>query len=157
MPRHSYKKISVKKDKVYNSLEIAKLINFLMIDGKKSVAEKIVYKALEEIKKQGNDPLKTLHQAIDNISPIHEVKPRRLGGASYLVPIEVRRERRLFLALNWIIEAARSRSNKEFKSFDKKLLIEIIEASKNQGQAVAKKLQTEKLAEANKAFAHLKW
>jgi len=98
-----------------------------------------------------------LRQAIDNVSPLHEVKPRRLGGASYLVPIEVRRERKLFLALNWLIEAARSKSNKEYHSFDKKLLTEILEAAKNQGNAVAKKLQTEKLAEANKAFSHLKW
>jgi len=157
MPRHSYKKIKNKPDQLYQSLEVSKLINYLMIDGKKSVAEGIVYQVLEEIKKQGQEPLKILRQAIDNVSPLHEVKPRRLGGASYLVPIEVRRERKLFLALNWIIEAAKSRSNKEFHSFDKKLLTEILEAAKNQGNAVAKKLQTEKLAEANRAFAHLKW
>jgi len=157
MPRHSYKKIKNKPDQLYKSLEVSKLINYLMIDGKKSVAEGIVYQVLEEIKKQGQEPLKILRQAIDNVSPLHEVKPRRLGGASYLVPIEVRRERKLFLALNWIIEAAKSRSNKEFHSFDKKLLTEILEAAKNQGNAVAKKLQTEKLAEANRAFAHLKW
>lgn len=157
MPRHKYKRIKVKSDKVYNSIEVAKLINYLMIDGEKTVTEKIVYTTLEEIKKQGLDPLKTLHQAIDNTSPNFEVKPRRLGGASYLVPIEVRSERKLFLALNWIIEAARSRSNKEFHSFSKKLLAEIIEASKNQGQGVAKKQATEKLAETNKAFSHLKW
>lgn len=157
MPRHKYKRTKVKQDKVYHSIEVAKLINYLMIDGEKSVSEKVVYESLEEIKKQGLDPLKTLHLAIDNTSPNFEVKPRRLGGASYLVPIEVRPERRLFLALNWIIEAARSRSNKEFHDFSKKLLAEIIEASKNQGQGVAKKQATEKLAETNKAFSHLKW
>jgi len=157
MPRRKYKKIKIKLDKVYNSQEVAKLINYLMIDGQKAVAEKIVYNALDEIKKQGQDPLRTLHQAIGNTSPNFEVKPRRLGGASYLVPIEVRRERKLFLALNWIIEAARSRPNKEYHSFSKKLLAEIVEAAKNQGQGVAKKLQTEKLAETNKAFSHLKW
>lgn len=157
MPRHNYKKRPVKKDKLYNSLEVAKLINYLMINGKKSVAEGIIYKVMEELKKESDDPIKLLHLAIDNVSPIHEVKPRRLGGASYLVPIEVRRERKLKLALNWIIDAAKSRSNKEFHTFDKKLLVEIIEASKNQGQAVAKKQQTEKLADANKAFSHLKW
>ncbi|PIQ72937.1 30S ribosomal protein S7 [Candidatus Roizmanbacteria bacterium CG_4_10_14_0_2_um_filter_36_35] len=157
MPRRKYKKIKIKPDKVYNSQEVAKLISYLMIDGEKTVAEKIVYNALDEIKKQGQDPLRTLHQAIGNTSPSFEVKPRRLGGASYLVPIEVRRERKLFLALNWIIEAARSRPNKEYHSFSKKLLAEVTEASKNQGQGVAKKQATEKLAETNKAFSHLKW
>jgi small subunit ribosomal protein S7 len=157
MPRHSYKKRPVKKDKLFNSLEIAKLINYIMINGKKSVAEGIVYKVFAELKKQSDEPLKLLHQAIENVSPIHEVKPRRLGGASYLVPIEVRRERKLKLALNWIIDAAKARTNKEYHTFDKKLLVEIVEASKNQGAAVAKKLQTEKLADANKAFSHLKW
>jgi small subunit ribosomal protein S7 len=157
MPRHNYKKRVFKKDKLFNSIEVAKLINYLMINGKKSVAEGLVYKMIEELKKHSEDPLKLLHLAIENVSPIHEVKPRRLGGASYLVPIEVRRERKLKLALNWIIDAAKARANKEFHTFDQKLLIEIIEASKNQGAAVAKKAQTEKLADANKAFSHLKW
>ncbi|EKE13722.1 MAG: hypothetical protein ACD_12C00852G0005 [uncultured bacterium] len=157
MPRHNYKKRVFKKDKLFNSLEVAKLINYLMINGKKSVAEGLVYKMIEELKKQSEDPLKLLHLAIENVSPIHEVKARRLGGASYLVPIEVRRERKLKLALNWIIDAAKARANKEYHTFDKKLLVEIVEASKNQGAAVAKKAQTEKLADANKAFSHLKW
>ncbi len=157
MPRHSYKKRPFRKDKLFNSLEVAKLINYIMFNGKKSVAEGLVYKVIEELKKQSDDPLKMLHQAIENVSPIHEVKPRRLGGASYLVPIEVRRERKLKLALNWIIDAAKARPNKEFHTFDQKLLVEIVEASKNQGSAVAKKAQTEKLADANKAFSHLKW
>lgn len=157
MPRHSYKKRIFKKDKLFDSIEVAKLINYLMIDGKKSVAEGIVYKVMDELKKQSDEPLKLLHLAIENVSPIHEVKARRLGGASYLVPTEVRRERKLKLALNWIIDAAKARTNKEYHTFDKKLLVEIIEASKNQGAAIAKKLQTEKLAMANKAFSHLKW
>ncbi len=157
MPRHSYKKRVFKKDKQFNSLEIAKLINYIMINGKKSVAEGLIYKMIDDLKKQSDDPLKLLHLAIENVSPIHEVKPRRLGGASYLVPTEVRRERKLKLALNWIIDAARARTNKEFHTFDQKLVAEIVEASKNQGAAVAKKAQTEKLADANKAFSHLKW
>lgn len=157
MPRHSYKKTKVKTDKIYHSHEVAKLINYIMLDGEKSVAEKIVYDAFEELKKQNQDPLRILHQAIDNTSPNSEVKPRRLGGASYLVPIEVRRDRKLFLALNWIVQAAKSRSNKEFHNFYKKLLAELVEASNNQGQAVAKKQATERLAETNKAFSHLKW
>lgn len=157
MPRHSYKKRTVEEDPVYASFEVAKLINYLMKAGKRSVAQKIVYQVLAELKKENEDPLKILHQALSNVSPVYEVKPRRLGGASYLVPTEVRRDRRSFLALNWIINAATARPNKEYKSFYKKLLAEIVDASKNQGTAVAKKQQTEKLAESNKAFSHLKW
>jgi small subunit ribosomal protein S7 len=157
MPRHSYKKKIIRKDPVYKSYEVSKLVNYIMQDGKKSTAQKIVYDIFDELKKEGQDPLRILNQALDNVAPMYEVKPRRLGGASYLVPIEVRKERKIFLALNWIVNAARARSNKEFHTFEKKLLTELLEASKNQGQAVAKKLQTEKLAEANKAFSHLKW
>lgn len=157
MPRNQYKKLPTKPDPLYESIEVAKLINFTMRDGKKSVARRIVYEVMDELKKQGNDPLKVLQQAINNVAPMHEVKPKRLGGASYLVPIEVRRERRLFLALNWILNVALTKSNKEYHTFSKKLLSEITDASKNQGQAVNKKLQTEKLAEANRAFSHLKW
>lgn len=144
-------------DPVYDSYEVAKLVNYLMVDGKKSVAQKVVYQTLENLKSEENDSLLTLNKAITNVMPEREVRPRRLGGASYLVPTEIRRERRIYLALNWILEAAKSRSNKEFSSFADKLTVEIKEAAKNQGQAVAKKEQTEKLAEQNKAFSHLKW
>lgn len=157
MPRHSYKRQKVKTDNIYQSIEIAKLINYIIKDGKKSVAKSIVYGVMEMLKKDNSDPLKVLHLALSNVFPLHEVKPKRLGGASYLVPIDVRPERKLFLGLNWIIDAARARSNKEYHTFTEKLYAEIIEASKNQGQAVAKKAQTEKLADANKAFSHLKW
>lgn len=157
MPRHSYKKTKTQPDPLYNSLEVAKLINYVMLDGKKSVARSIVYKVMDFLKKENPDPLAVLNQAVHNVAPNFEVKPRRLGGASYLVPTEVRRERKLFLSLNWIIESARARPNKEFHTFEEKLFNEIREASKNQGQAVVKKAQTEKLADANKAFAHLKW
>lgn len=157
MPRHPYKKQKVKQDSVFDSYEVAKLINNLMIDGKKSIAQRIVYGVMERIKKESDDPLRVLHQAINNVAPTYEVRPRRLGGASYLVPIEVRKERRLYLALNWIIDAARAKSNKEYKTFDTKLYAEIMDAAKNQGQAVSKRQQTEKLADANKAFSHLKW
>lgn len=157
MPRHPYKKRQNEKDPVFQSLEVAKLINYVMKDGKKTVAEKIVYQVLEEIKNKKMDPLQTLHLAISNVAPNFEVKPRRLGGASYLVPIEVRQTRKLFLALKWIVDSASSRSNKEFHTFDKKLSSELLDAAKNLGPAVAKKAQTEKLAQANKAFAHLKW
>jgi len=157
MPRHQYKKNKAEVDRVYQSIEIAKLINYIMVDGKKTVAEKIVYDMIDELKKQNLDPIKTLNAAINNVAPLHEVKPKRLGGASYLVPIEVRRERRLYLSLNWIVNAAKTRSNKEFHLFSQKLVAEILDASKNQGTAVTKKAQTEKLAETNKAFSHLKW
>lgn len=156
MPRHPYKKTRAQIDPIYESIEVSKLINYIMLDGKKSVAEKIVYSVLEKAKKE-EEPLKLLHRAVGNVSPNFEVKPRRLGGASYLVPTEVRRERKLYLALNWIINAARARSQKEYKKFEDKLFAELVDAAKNQGQAVAKRQQTEKLAEANKAFAHLKW
>jgi len=157
MPRRPYKRIPTKVDPVSGNLEVAKLINYTMVDGKKSVARNIVYTIFEELTKQKQEPLKILHQAIQHVSPTYEVKSRRLGGASYLVPTEVRKNRRLFLALNWIIIAAKSRSNKEYHTFASKLMAELLDAAKNQGQAVNKKLQTEKLADANKAFAHLKW
>ncbi|OGK62006.1 30S ribosomal protein S7 [Candidatus Roizmanbacteria bacterium RIFOXYB2_FULL_38_10] len=157
MPRHQYKKLTVQPDPIYGSFEVAKLINFILRDGKKTTAEKIVYGVLERLKKEGQDAIKILNQAISNVSPNHEVKPKRLGGASYLVPIEVRKERKLFLSLNWIVTNARAKSNKEFHSFEEKLYTEIKDAAQNQGPSIAKKAQTEKLAEANKAFAHLKW
>lgn len=157
MPRRPYKKRATKIDPVFSNLEVAKLINYTMVDGKKSVARKIVYTIFDQLTRQQQDPLRILHQAIQHVSPTYEVKSRRLGGASYLVPIEVRKNRRMFLALNWIIIAAKTRSNKEYHTFADKLMAELLDASKNQGQAVNKKLQTEKLADANKAFAHLKW
>lgn len=157
MPRHPYKKRDVNPDPIYNSIEISKLINYIMVDGEKAVAERIVYDAMKDLQKVEDDALKTLYKALANVAPIVEVRPRRLGGASYLVPTEVRKERRLYLACNWIIDAAQTRSNKEFHTFKDKLVTEIKEAANNQGAAVSKRLQAEKLAEQNKAFAHLKW
>lgn len=157
MPRHPYKKRNAKNDPIYESLELSKLVNYIMNDGEKAVAQGIVYGVMEDIKATGEDPMKVLHKAINNVGPNVEVKPRRLGGASYLVPTEVKKERRIYLALHWIIEAAQAKSNKEFRSFRKKLLTEINDAAKGQGQAINKKAQAEKLAEQNKAFAHLKW
>lgn len=157
MPRHQYKKTEVLPDPVYGTLEVAKLIHYIMKDGKKSNAEVIVYNVLNRFKKEGKDPLQVLNQALLNVSPQHEVKPKRIGGASYLVPIEVRRERKMYLGLNWIVDASRARSNKEFHTFEEKLYTEIKDASQNLGQSVAKKAQTEKLADANRAFSHLKW
>jgi len=157
MPRHQYKRQSAQPDSIYNSYEVSKLINYIMKDGKKTVAEQLVYSMIERIKSEDKDPLVTLNKAISNVTPDKEVRPRRLGGASYLVPTDVREDRKMYLALNWIIDAARSRSNKEFHSFDLKLAEEIKEAAKRQGPAFAKRQQTEKLAAQNKAFSHLKW
>lgn len=157
MPRRPYKKRPIKLDTVYQSADVAKLVSYIMHDGKKTVAQKQVYRALDLIKKDHPDPLSTLKQALSNVAPTHEVRPRRVGGASYLVPTETRQARKVFLGFNWIVQAAQARSNKEFHTFDKKLAAEIIAAAGDEGEAVAKKKQVEKLAEANKAFAHFKW
>jgi len=157
MPRRPYKKTKTIPDLVYNNYQVAKLINYVMRDGKKSVAEQVVYKAFEIIKQKKLSPLQVLSTAIDNVAPSHEVKARRVGGASYLVPMDTPTSRKLFLSLNWIIEGANLRSNKEFHSFEEKLAVELMEAYEGKGKAVEKKNQIEKLAETNKAFAHFRW
>ncbi|MCX7996221.1 MAG: 30S ribosomal protein S7 [Patescibacteria group bacterium] len=158
MPRHAYKRLPVDNDPIYDSFEVAKLINYVMIDGKKNVARKCVYEAIKELAKETpDDPLKLLHKAIGSVQPTVEVRPRRIGGASYLVPVEVRKARKIYLALNWIIDAANARSNKEYRTFTAKLVAEIKDAANGLGAAIAKRQQVEKMAEANKAFSHLKW
>lgn len=157
MPRRGYKKNTTIDDPIYKSYEVAKLVNYVMVDGKKTVAQKQVHAALDAIKAKKLDPIDVLHRAVSNVAPAKEVRPRRVGGASYLVPVDTRQERKLFLALNWIVEAARSRSNKQFKTFGDKLHAELMDAYQNQGEAVNKRLQVEKLAAANKAFAHFSW
>lgn len=157
MPRRSYKRIKTVEDPVYGSFEVAKLVNYVMLDGKKAVAEKVVYETLQKLKEVDEDPVRALLRAINNVTPAMEVRPRRLGGASYMVPIEVRKSRKLFLALNWIVEGARARSNKEFKTFSDKLFAELKDAVNSAGSAYNKKLSVEKQADQNKAFAHLKW
>lgn len=157
MPRRGYKKRPVEPDLIYKNRDVGKLINYIMMDGKKTVAEKMVYSTFEMIKQQNLEPLAVLHKAVENVGPSHEVKPKRVGGASYLVPTETRQSRKLFLALHWIIDGATARPNKEYKTFDKKLFAELMDAYKGEGEAVNKKRQVEKLAEANKAFAHFRW
>ena len=157
MPRRPYKRIKTKPDFIYQSYEVSKLINYVMLDGKKSIAQKIVYSVMDMIKKKSSDPVAILQTSIENVAPDHEVKPKRVGGASYLVPIETRSSRKIFLALNWIINAAKARPTSEFKKFDQKLAAELLDASNGLGEAVNKKKQVEKLAEANKAFAHFRW
>lgn len=144
-------------DTLYKSDEVAKLITYVMRDGEKKVAESIIYRALAEMKKNKLNPLDALHKIIQNTAPQFEVKPKRVGGASYLVPIETRHQRKIYLAFNWIINAALARSSKEYKTFDKKLYAELMDAYQEQGEAVNKRKQVEKLAEANRAFAHFKW
>jgi small subunit ribosomal protein S7 len=137
---------------------IAKLINRSMYDGKKSVAEKQIYQALDIIQKQTNDdPINTFNTALDNIRPTMEVRPRRVGGAAYQVPMSVRGTRRDSLAIRWLVAAARSKSNSEFHTFGAKLASELMDAAKLEGGAVKKRLEVEKVAEANRAFAHFRW
>lgn len=144
-------------DKIYGNVMVAKLINRIMEDGKKSVAEKRVYNAFELIKSKEEDPMQVFERAIQNVGPKVEVKARRIGGANFQVPSEVRHDRRMALALRWIVEAARKRSNKEYHTFDEKLAAEVSAAANNEGEAIRKRDTTLKQAEANKAFAHFRW
>ncbi len=144
-------------DPIYNSRLITRFINKVMFDGKKTVAQRVVYQALETIEKSGKNPLQVFETALANVSPKMEVRPRRVGGASYQVPTEVRGDRREALAIRWLIEAAKKRPNKEFHSFSEKLAAEFLAASDNQGAAIKKKEDTLRMAEANKAFAHFRW
>ncbi|AAM25439.1 MULTISPECIES: 30S ribosomal protein S7 [Caldanaerobacter] len=156
MPRKGpVPKREVLPDPVYNSVKVAKLINKVMWDGKKSLAQKICYGAFDIIReKTGRDPLEVFEEALNNVMPVLEVRPRRVGGATYQVPMEVRPERRLSLGIRWIVEYARQRSG---KSMMEKLAAEIIDAANNTGGSVKKKEDTHRMAEANKAFAHYRW
>ncbi|MCU0761102.1 MAG: 30S ribosomal protein S7 [Steroidobacteraceae bacterium] len=145
-------------DPKFNSDMLAKFMNVVMKSGKKSAAERIIYGAIERITektgKQGGDALNVLSQALENVKPVVEVKSRRVGGATYQVPVEVRSTRRQTLAMRWVIEAARARSE---KSMAFRLAHELMEASENRGAAVRKREDTHRMAEANKAFAHYRW
>lgn len=156
MPRRGpVPKREPKPDLVYNDKLVTKLINKVMLDGKKSVAEWIVYSCFDEIKKRtGEDPLAVFHKAVENVRPQLEVRPRRVGGATYQVPIEVEPRRSLTLAIRWIVEAARS---KEGKAMYLKLADEIIDAYNETGAAMKKKEDLHRMAEANRAFAHYRW
>ncbi len=147
----------IKNDPLYNSRLITKIVNKVMYDGKKSIAQTLVYKALDQIEKTGKSPLQTLETAIANISPRMEVRPRRVGGASYQVPVEVRGDRKESLAIRWLIAGARAKGNKEFHTFWEKLAVEILDAAEGKGSAIKKKEDTLRAAEANKAFSHFRW
>ena len=145
-------------DPLYGSRLLHRFINRIMESGKKALAQRLVYKALDQVQQQSKqDPLKVFETAISNISPKMEVRPRRVGGASYMVPSEVRGDRKEALAIRWIIEAAKARSNKEYHSFGEKLAVELMDASQGTGGAVKKKDDIQKQAAANRAFAHFRW
>lgn len=153
--RHAAQKREIHPDPQYGDLVVSKFMNNLMISGKKSAAEAIVYGAFELIQKRTSiDPLKVFNDALDNVKPSVEVRSRRVGGATYQVPTEVRPERRLALALRWLIDSARSRRDKTMKE---RVASEIIDASNNRGGAVTKRENTHKMADANKAFSHYRW
>jgi len=156
--RHAkVQKRKIEPDVLYNNQSVAKLINYIMRDGKKTVAQAQVYKAFEILKEKGNDPMQVFEKALQNVGPKVELKARRVGGANYQVPIEVKHERRLALALRWIIEASRKRSNKEYHTYAEKLATELLDASQNLGEAIRRRDLTLRQAEANKAFAHFRW
>lgn len=156
MPRRgNVPKREILPDPVYNSVLVTKLVNSIMLDGKKGVAQKVVYEAFEIIEsKLGRNPLEVFTEALNNIMPTLEVKARRVGGATYQVPIEVRPERRQALGLRWLTGYARKRSEKTMKE---RLAAEIMDACNNLGASVKKREDTHKMAESNKAFAHYRW
>ena len=156
MPRKgNTPKREVLPDPVYGNIVVSKLINSIMLDGKKSTAQKIVYGAFDQIKAQtGEDPLDVFNKAMENIMPQLEVKARRVGGANYQVPIEVRPARRQTLGLRWLTQYTRARGE---KTMSERLAKELMDAANNTGASVKKKEDTHKMAEANKAFAHFRW
>lgn len=148
-------KRKVLADPKYHDKLVSKLVTKLLLQGKKSLAEKIVYDAFEILQKKGHeDPLKTFKQAIENIKPVLEVRSRRVGGATYQVPVEVRPDRRISLALRWIVLSTRDRSE---KSIEERLAMEILDALNNRGAAIKKREDVHKMAESNRAFAHYRW
>ena len=153
--RHRADKREVLPDPKFNDKILSKFMNYVMVDGKKSIAEKIVYGAFDRIEaKMKRDPVQMFHEALDNVMPTLEVRSRRVGGATYQVPVEVRAERKQALALRWLISAARARN--ETTMVDR-LSNELMDAAQNRGSAVKKREDTHKMAEANRAFAHYRW
>ena len=153
--RHSAEKREVLPDPRYGYQVLTKFMNSLMYDGKKSAAEKIIYGAFERIEKRsGQDPLKVFHEALDNVKPALEVRSRRVGGATYQVPVEVRFERAQALAIRWLIDSSRKRSE---TTMTDRLSSELMDAAGNRGGAVKKREDTHRMAEANRAFSHYRW
>ncbi|KAF0124848.1 MAG: rpsG [Methylocystaceae bacterium] len=153
--RHRAEKREVIEDAKFGDIVLTKFMNSIMYDGKKSVAEQIVYGALDQVEtKAKSDPLVVFKQALENVAPAIEVRSRRVGGATYQVPVEVRNERRQALAIRWIITAARARNDKTMVD---RLSAELLDASNNRGAAVKKREDTHRMAEANRAFSHYRW
>jgi len=145
-------------DPIYGSRLVARFINKIIHDGKKSIAQSLVYEALEEIKEASKqDPVAVFEKAILNVSPKMEVRPRRVGGASYQVPVEVRGDRKEALAIRWILSGAKSKPNKQFHTFGKKLAAELMDAANNTGIAIKKRDDVQKVAQSNRAFSHFRW
>jgi small subunit ribosomal protein S7 len=160
MSRKGQSKIrEVQPDTKYNSIIVTKLINRVMYAGNKNAAQKQVYAALDILKKESKseDIITTLEQSLDNLKPKVEVRPRRIGGAVYQVPTPVRGSRQSSLAIRWLVTSARKRPNKQFHTFSEKLAAELLAALNNEGASVTKRQEIERMAEANKAFAHLRW
>ena len=155
MRRRRPEKRKILKDPIYNDITVAKFVNYIMKDGKKSIAEKIFYDSLDMIKNKlkTSDPLETFKKALDNVGPILEVKSKRIGGATYQVPMEVSKDRRVALAMRWILIYSRGRKGKDMSS---KLAAELMAASNKEGSSIKKREDTHKMAEANKAFAHFR-
>ena len=148
-------KRSVLPDPKFKDQTIAKFVNMLMLDGKKSVAERVVYGALDQVvERTKGEPIEMLTKALENVRPMVEVKSRRVGGATYQVPVEVRADRRVALAMRWLVDAARKRGE---KSMDRRLAGEIMDAVENRGAAVKRREDVHRMAEANKAFSHYRW
>ena len=153
--RKAAPKRKILPDPKFGNLKVAKFMNQIMTDGKKSVAEKIIYGAFDEIaKKSDKEPVEVFEKALEEVGPMVEVKARRVGGATYQVPVEVKAKRAQALALRWIMDATRKRKN---KTMAEKLYAEILDASQNKGSAIKKREDTHKMAESNKAFAHFRW
>ncbi len=153
--RHRAEKREINPDPKFGDVVLSKFMNCLMVDGKKSVAERIVYGALERIEqKSGADPLALFHEALENVMPQVEVRSRRVGGATYQVPVEVRPDRKQTLAIRWLIAAARARSE---RTMVERLSGELLDAANNRGAAVKKREDTHRMAEANRAFSHYRW
>lgn len=158
MPRRGSVRIKeVEPDPVYGNKLVAKLINRSLRDGKKSVAQREVYGAFELIKNKGDDPIKVFSKALENIKPSMEVRPRRVGGAAYQIPVPVKGKRKESLAIRWLVAATRSRPNSEFHTYAEKLAAEITAAANGEGLSVKKRQEVERVAEANRAFSHFRW
>jgi len=157
MRHKKVQKREVEVDKIYQNALVTKFINNLMKDGKKTVAQKVFYDSFKILESKEKNPLEIFELAVQNVGPKTEVKSRRVGGANYQVPTEVRGERRVSLAIRWILEAATARPSKDFRSFSEKLAAEFLDASENAGAAVKKRDNVLRMADANRAFSHFRF